>query len=402
LNILIIHEIDWKKKVIFEPHYLSEIFSLNGHDVYVIDCQEPDYKSLFNKLQTTTEKNYHRIYSKASITLIHPPAILIKGLNRLTSFFTSKKVIKKIIQEKNIDIILLYSTATSGIQTINLSKSFEIPVIFRMLDLSYSLVKIPLLRQITKKLEKNVIINATKIFTINPDLSRYATETGSLQKNVEVFPLGVDIKSFKILPKNQQICNELKIKNNEIVITFVGTLFDFVGLKKIIENFDLILKNSPNTKMLIIGGGSNFNFLNSLIKKKNLDSKIIMTGFVPKKSLPDYLSISNICIQPFEKNETTNRIIPSKILEYFACGKPVLSTPLDGTKEILPDEDYGIVYAESKDFVNVLSKLILDLSYLERLGKNGHKYVIKNHDWSVLSVELIEKLNSIRKTQNIL
>ena len=402
MRILIIHEIDWKKKVIFEPHYLAEIFSLNGHDVFVIDCEEPNPKNFFKGLKTTIEQNYYRIYPNASITLIHPSSILLKGLNRITSFFSCKNIIKNIILEKKIDVILLYSTATSGIQTIHLSKQFKIPVIFRMLDLSYTLVKIPLLQQIAKKFENSVITNSTKVLTINPDLFRYSIETGSLQKNTEVFPLGVDTHTFKILSKNEQLCKKLGIKSNETVITFVGTLFEFVGLKKIIDNFDIVLKNSPNSKMLIIGGGLNFDTLNSLIKKKNLDSKIIMTGFVPKESIPDYLSISDLCIQPFEKNLTTNRIIPSKILEYFACGKPVLSTPLDGTKEILPDDDYGIVYAESDEFVNVLSKLILDKLYLQRLGRNGHKYVIENHDWSILSVELIKKLDSIRKNQNIL
>ena len=42
MNILIIHEIDWIKKVPFEPHHLAELFSLQGNIVYVIDCQEPD------------------------------------------------------------------------------------------------------------------------------------------------------------------------------------------------------------------------------------------------------------------------------------------------------------------------------------------------------------------------
>ena len=94
MHILVIHEIDWKNKVIFEPHYLSEIFSLNGHDVYVIDCPEPNSKNILNGLKTIEEKNYNRIYSNASITLIHPPSLLIKGLNRFTSFLTCKKIIK--------------------------------------------------------------------------------------------------------------------------------------------------------------------------------------------------------------------------------------------------------------------------------------------------------------------
>ena len=42
MRILIIHEIDWINKVAFEPHHLAEIFSLKGHEVFVIDCPEPN------------------------------------------------------------------------------------------------------------------------------------------------------------------------------------------------------------------------------------------------------------------------------------------------------------------------------------------------------------------------
>ena len=34
MNILVIHEIDWIKKVPFEPHHLAELFSLQGNNVY--------------------------------------------------------------------------------------------------------------------------------------------------------------------------------------------------------------------------------------------------------------------------------------------------------------------------------------------------------------------------------
>jgi len=34
MNILIIHEVDWFKKIIFEPHHLAELFSLKGNNVF--------------------------------------------------------------------------------------------------------------------------------------------------------------------------------------------------------------------------------------------------------------------------------------------------------------------------------------------------------------------------------
>ena len=37
MKILIVHEIDWIKKVPFEPHHLAEILSTKNNDVYVVD-----------------------------------------------------------------------------------------------------------------------------------------------------------------------------------------------------------------------------------------------------------------------------------------------------------------------------------------------------------------------------
>ena len=41
MNILVIHEVDWIKKVTYEIHHLSELFSLEGHNVYAIDIPDP-------------------------------------------------------------------------------------------------------------------------------------------------------------------------------------------------------------------------------------------------------------------------------------------------------------------------------------------------------------------------
>ena len=93
----------------------------------------------------------------------------------------------------------------------------------------------------------------------------------------------------------------------------------------------------------------------------------------------------------------TNRILPTKILEYFACGKPVLSTPLEGTKELLPNEDYGIVYSTFDNFVNTISELLINEQKLYDLGKKAYAYVIENHDWKILSEKILERFQKLIK-----
>ncbi len=396
MRILIIHEIDWEKKVIFEPHHLAELFSMQGHDVFVIDCRDANLKEIREAMKTEEIRNYHRVYDDGSITLIRPPSISIRGLNRISYFLFCKKIIRETIVKNKIDVILLYGTATNGIQTINVAEKLDIPVFYRLLDVTHSLVKTPIIRQLAKKNESTVIRKATKVLPIIPDLQRYAIEMGAKMENTEIFPLGINRKLFKKLPKNKKLLQELKINEKDKIVLFIGTLFEFSGLEKIIKKYEIILNKNPNTKFLIIGGGVQFNRLESLIKKKNLESKIIMTGFLPQQILPEYLSLANICIQPFDTNYITNRILPSKILEYFACGKAVLSTPLEGTVEILPDESFGIIYSSQNNFVEKLSELLSDETKLKELGRQGYDYVIQNHDWDILSNKIIEKFELVK------
>lgn len=393
MNILIIHEIDWINKVIFEPHHLSELFSKNGHNVFVIDCPDTENKNIVSGLKTQIIHNYSRVYDDASITLIHPPSILIKGLNRISHFFTCKKIIKQTILEKKIDIIFLYGSITNGIQTIEVAKEFQIPVIFRLLDIAHGLVKIPILKNLAKKYESKVLSKSSKVLTTTPNLSRYAIEMGSKQESVESFSLGVNTSDFKPLEKDKLFAESLGMSPNDNVIVFVGTIYPFAGLVELVNDFDRIENENLNVKLLIVGGGPAFYKLKKLIISKNLESKVILTDFVSQKEIPRYISLADICINPFQINYLTNRILPTKIIEYFACGKSVLSTPLAGTIELLPDENFGIVYSDSENFAMTLSNLLLNKNRLKLLEQKALEYVQKNHDWNVLCKQLLNKLS---------
>ena len=395
MNILIIHEIDWLKKVIYEPHHLAELFSMKGHNVFVIDCREPDTKSLIDGFHTSTITNFNRVYKNASITLFRLPSLLIKGLNRATYFLTCKKIIKKIVEENKIDIIWLYSVASNGMQSVKVAKEFNIPIIQRQLDVTYELVKVPLLKQLTKKYEKFVTSNVSKVLCSAPPLVNYAIQMGAKEKNVEYFPLGFNPQVFKPMIKDQQLAHDLGISDNDKVILFVGTIYEFSGLENIIQNFEIIKNKTKDVKFLIIGGGENFEKIKSLVNQKKLGSNVILTNFKPQHEIPKFISLADVCINPFEINKITDSIIPIKIFEYLACGKPVLSTPLKGTVVLLPKEDFGIIYSSYDSFVENLSDLLVNTEKLEELGNKGLDYVIKNHDWNILADSLLKKFESM-------
>jgi len=397
MKILIVHEIDWIKKVPFEPHHLSELFSTKGHDIFVVYCAEPDLSKIIKGVFTSTTPNYHRLYDNASITLIRPRSILIKGLNRLSHFLSCKKIIKNAIIDNNIDLILLYGVATNGIQCIQLSKELDIPVVFRCLDVAHELVKIPILHTIVKKYEKVVIKNATKVLGTTPELVKYTKEMGATSQNANYFPLGISTQFFRPISKSESLAQSLGLKNSDTVIGFVGTLYPFAGIDFLLKQFHILKNEIKGIKFLIIGGGPDFKNIQSLVKQLNLSSDVILTDFVSQEKLFEYISLFDLCVNPFVINKITDRIIPTKILEYMACGKPVLSTPLKGTVELLPTEKYGITYSSLTNFIPTMITLLRNPTKLNDLGKNGLCHIEKNYHWDELASKLITMFEGLVK-----
>ena len=101
--------------------------------------------------------------------------------------------------------------------------------------------------------------------------------------------------------------------------------------------------------------------------------------------MPEFINLADLCINPFQINEATKDIIPGKIYQYLACAKPVLATPLQGMKELLPDENYGVFYSDIDDFAKKTIILLKNQELMKNVGFNGYKQCIENNEkWDVV------------------
>ena len=218
---------------------------------------------------------------------------------------------------------------------------------------------------------------------------------GAANENVEFFPLGINSDDFKPIPRDKILSQQLGISSKDKVVIFVGTIYPFAGLDTLIKKFNCLKQKVPNVKFIIIGGGPHFDKIKSLIKKNELNSDIILTGFQPQSYIRNYVSLADICITPFVINDITDNIMPVKIIEYLACGKPVLSTPMKGTLQLFPDETFGIFYSNLENFIDTLSSLLNNSMKLKEAGKSGYLHVKKNYNLNDLSDQILKKFSAL-------
>tara|TARA_B000000460_G_scaffold77122_1_gene53603 strand:+ start:93 stop:1283 length:1191 start_codon:yes stop_codon:yes gene_type:complete len=396
MNILVIHEVDWLKKITYEIHHLSELFSLEGHKVYAVDIPDPGNFSL-DKITRTNIDNYNRVYEKSSVKILRTPIIPIKGLNRLSAYFTSYKFIKKILIEYKIDIAFVYSIVNNIKGTIRACNELNIPIIHRTFDVVHEIIVEKYMSNFVRKMEKESYPKLDLVIANTPFMKTWAEEMGA--KNVIVIPQGVDTNIMKNLPKDKELQKKYNINDNDKVVMYLGSILSHSGLDVIFNDMGKILKEIPEFKLLVVGDGPDLERLKQQSKRLEIYEKIIFTGFVPYKEVPRFCSLADLCINPFRmdgKYAFNDKLTPVKFFDFLSCGKPVLATPLQGTLYDFPKESNTIIYESLDLFTGKMIELLKNDS-LDEIGQRGREFVGKNFTWDSVTKKMLSEFDNMIK-----
>ena len=396
MNILVIHEVDWLKKITYEIHHLSELFSLEGHKVYAVDIPDPGNFSL-DKITRTNIDNYNRVYEKSSVKILRTPIIPIKGLNRLSAYFTSYKFIKKILIDYKIDIAFVYSIVNNIKGTIRACNELNIPIIHRTFDVVHEIIVEKYMSNFVRKMEKESYPKLDLVIANTPFMKTWAEEMGA--KNVIVIPQGVDTNIMKNLPKDKELQKKYNINDNDKVVMYLGSILSHSGLDVIFDDMGKILKEIPEFKLLVVGDGPDLERLKQQSKQLGIYEKIIFTGFVPYKEVPRFCSLADLCINPFRmdgKYAFNDKLTPVKFFDFLSCGKPVLATPLQGTLYDFPKESNTIIYESLDLFTGKMIELLKNDS-LDEIGQRGREFVGKNFTWDSVTRKMLSEFDNMIK-----
>jgi len=404
MNILFVHEVDWLRKVVFEIHNLAEALSLLNHKVYAIDYEKEWNKNgllQFGSLKTREVDGVSRALPGASVCLRRPGFIKIPGLSRLSASLTHYLEIQRTIREEDIDIIMLYSVPTNGLQTIHLAKRFKIPVVFRSIDILHQLVPYAALRLATRFLEKKVYSRVDTILAITPNHSRYVISMGAMESKVKLLPLPIDTSIFRPSVDCSEVRRKWGFSEKDQVVVFIGTLFEFSGLDGFIRQFPQVIATIPEAKLLIVGDGPQRPKLERIISDLGLERHATITGFQPYQTMPQYINLAMVCINPFLNTDATKDIFPGKIIQYIACGKATVATPLLGITSLVTDKAHGIIYANTDaDIAKEVIGLLKSDEHRQWLEQAGLDYVRQVHDQQKIAHQLESELAEITKKKS--
>lgn len=384
MKILVVQESDWFERGPLQQNHLMELLSLRGHEIRVIDHEilwnVNGKKELISKREVFNDTS--RIYDEASITVIRPPILKIPTLDYISLVLSRRKEIDRQIEEFKPDIIVGFFMLSAYLG-MKAAKKYNLPFIYYWIDIYHSQIPFKAYQPLGKKIEKNILEKADSVIAINEKLRERVIKMGSNSESTYIERAGIDLKRFNSKINGQEIRLEYGLSKNDIILIFVGVLYNFSGLKEVAMEFSKIKDEYPNIKFLVVGDGDAYDDLKKIQKEMNLEKQLIITGRQPFDKIPKFIAASDICLLPAYKTEIMVDIVPIKMYEYMAMEKPVIATDLPGVMMEFGNTN-GVFYVNQPEDVLKRAIDLIESDNIKKEGKKAKKFV-ENNDWNKIA-----------------
>ena len=399
MKILLVQDTDWLLRGPHQQHHLIERLSLKGHEVRVIDYEllwrTQGKRELRSKRQVFS--NVSRFYDGANVTLIRPGIIKLPWLDYVSSVFSYRKEIRHQIKDSCPDLIIGFGILSTYL-AMRAARKNNTPFIYYWIDVLHRLIPFKPFHPIAMLLEHKTLRQADKVLAINERLKDYVKGLGASPEQTQILRAGIDIQRFDPLIKSDTLRQHYGLTRKDIVLFFMGWLYQFSGLKEVASQLARI--DNPNLKLLIVGEGDAYEALQQIREKHNLKDRIILTGKKPYEEIPSFIAASDVCLLPAYPDEKIMQdIVPIKMYEYMAMKKPVIATRLPGvTKEF--GEDNGVMYVDKPEDAVAKAMELIQSGKIQELGQKARSFV-ERYSWESIT-DQFEKIleEAIKEKQN--
>jgi glycosyltransferase involved in cell wall biosynthesis len=158
-----------------------------------------------------------------------------------------------------------------------------------------------------------------------------------------------------------------------------------------------LLASNPRVIFLLVGEGAEKQKLREVATDRRL-TNVIFVDQKPRAQMPGIIRASDACLVTLRKTEIFTTVIPTKLLEFMSCGRPVILA-VDGQARKIVEAAQAGLYVEPENtaaLVAAISKLVADPDLRQRLGANGRRWTVDHLSRAKTAERYIDVLGSIQ------
>jgi len=187
---------------------------------------------------------------------------------------------------------------------------------------------------------------------------------------------GVDTELFS--PDGHRTGNGPKTTGPKFTVSYIGTFGAAQGLGLVLEAAALLRGSLSGIQFQLIGEGAEKEKILRLAEERHLDNVHILSQ-QPREKIPSLIRGSDVCLVLLKKADIFKTVIPTKLLEFMACGRPVILGVEGLARQIVESANAGIAIEPENPgaLADAITRLYRSPDLARSLAQNGPRYIAR-------------------------
>jgi glycosyltransferase involved in cell wall biosynthesis len=160
---------------------------------------------------------------------------------------------------------------------------------------------------------------------------------GLAERRIESLPTRVDLEKFYPEPA-EGARQALGLPPDALVLAAIGRLCWIKGWDLLLRALAALKAERPNVLLVFVGDGEDRPRLLADAQALGVSGNIRITGFVPPSTVRQHLNAADVCVVGSYSEGWS-----VAMLEALACGKPMVSTAVSGSRDMISEGRNGFV-----------------------------------------------------------
>lgn len=251
-----------------------------------------------------------------------------------------------------------------------------------------------------ERIERFLYRRADHIVVVTETFKRVIERKGISPSRISVLKNGVDVEVFS-QPLDAELLCELRTRydlHGKFVVSYIGT----IGMA---HRADILLEaaqmcSDEDIVFLVMGAGSERESLaerQRVLKLRNFR----LVDKQPREIARHVLGLSDVSVVHLRDTPLFRSVIPSKIFEAMALGKPIVIGVNGESRTLVEDAGAGLPFRpeSAAELAEVVRLLRRDPHLYARLSENGCAAVGQHFDRKTLAAKYISILESVLGTE---
>ena len=281
----------------------------------------------------------------------------------------------------------------------------EIPFVFEVRDLwpeSLTAVGIgnedSLLHQTLGAVAGFLYRRSTRIVVVTPAFKEHLMRHWRVpSEKIDVVENGVETDLFAPQSRESDDATRHQLgAEGKFLASYIGTLGNAHGLETLLDAAAKLQPLNPNVLFLLVGEGAEKERVKALAQSGGL-SNVRFLDQQPRERIPAFISASDACLVLLKKTDVFKTVIPTKMLEFMSCARPVILGVDGQARQIIEEAEAGLVIEpeNAEALAAAIRQLSANREQGQALGIKGREYILRNFSRASTAEKYIQVLERV-------